>query len=370
MAREALAREAKQLIDRIAATPRAAGSDAEARAREFCADYLTRAGFAVTEEEFSYSALPGRWATPLFGLLSLTWFVVLGAALDRTVPEQTVIAAIPLLPLLPILYVVAKRMIRRPRYLLRRATNMIAVRGGVPRIWLMAHLDSKSQPVPMLVRIAGIIVASSAMLVTIVAAFIRSLYDLGNAFWIPVTVVGIVSSLTVVLSTVGNRSRGAVDNASGVAAAMLSGVRCPERTPVGVLLTSAEELGLGGAWAWVREQAERHATRHTRHAINFDGLDDVGVLTCMSEPDNPVAENLRVTASDAGSAVTFRRVLPGILVDAMPLNEGGWYAVTLSKGDLSTLGRIHSPSDRPERLAGTGVAEAVDLVTNFIKREI
>lgn len=369
MGREAITREAKGLIDRIAETPRGAGTEGEARARKFCGDYLMRAGFVVTEEEFSYSALPGRWAVPLFGLLSLTWFVVLGAALDRTVPEQTVREAMFFLPLLPILYFAAKRMIRRPRYMLRSGQNLIAVRGGAPRIWLMAHLDSKSQPVPMLVRIGGIILASSAMPITIVASFIRSVYDLGNAFWVPVTVAGAAGSLAVLLSTVGNRSRGAVDNASGVAAAMLTAIESPSGTPVGVLLTSAEELGLAGAWAWVREQAGRHATRHIRHAINFDGIDDVGTLTCMSDAGNPLIDGLRSAASDSRTDITVRRVLPGIMVDSIALNHSDWDAVTISKGNFSTLARIHTPGDSPARLTGAGVADAVELVTNFIKRE-
>lgn len=369
IARDTLAREAKELLDRIAESPRGAGTAGETLAREFCANYLTRAGFAVTEEAFSYSALPGRWAVPLFGLLSLTWFAVLAAALDRTVPEQTVREAMMFLPLLLILYVAANRMIRKPRHMLRRATNLVAVRGGPPRIWLMAHLDSKSQPVPMLLRIAGIITASAALLVTVIASFVRSVYDLGNVFWIPVTVAGIAGSLAVLFSTVGNRSRGALDNASGVAAAMLTAARAPMHVQVGVLLTSAEELGLGGAWAWTREQAGRHATRHVRRAVNFDTLDDVGTLTCMTRPDNPFAGALRSAAAESGYELTVRRVLPGIMVDATALNRSGWDAVTISKGNFSTLARIHTTGDVPERLAGSGVAEAVELVTNFIKRE-
>lgn len=364
-----LVREAKQLIDRIAETPRAAGTEGEARARKFCADYLMRAGFAVTEEEFSYSALPGKWAVPLFGFFSLAWFVVLSAALNRTEPEHAFRATIPLLALLPILYLGAKRMMRRPRFMVRRARNLIAIRGGAPGVWLMAHLDTKSQPVPMLLRIGGIILASAAMLTTIVVSVIPAVYNLGNVFWAPVTIVGALGSLAMLFSGVGNRSPGALDNASGVAAALLCAAGTPQGTPVGVLLTSAEELGLAGAWAWVRDQAAGHATRHKRYAINFDGLDDVGALICMSDADDPVAGALQRAAAESGTRLTVRKVLPGIMVDSSALSRSDWDAVTISKGNLSTLARIHTPGDRPDRLTGTGVAEAVELVTNFMKRE-
>jgi hypothetical protein len=57
------------------------------------------------------------------------------------------------------------------------------------------------------------------------------------------------------------------------------------------------------------------------------------------------------------------------MVDALALGAAGWDAVTVSKGNFLTLARIHTARDVPERLAGSGVAEAVELVTNFIKRE-
>jgi Zn-dependent M28 family amino/carboxypeptidase len=221
----------------------------------------------------------------------------------------------------------------------------------------------------MLLRIGGIIVASAAMLTTIVVSFIEPVYELGNVFWVPLTMAGALGSVAMLFSGVGNRSPGALDNASGVAAAMLSAAGTPAGTPVGVLLTSAEELGLAGAWAWVRDQAARHATRHKRYAINFDGLDDVGALTCMSDPDNPVAGALRLAASEAGIGLRVRKVLPGIMVDSSALSRSDWDAVTISKGNFSTLARIHTPGDSPDRLTGTGVAEAVEVVTNFIKRE-
>jgi hypothetical protein len=368
--RSELVREAKLLIERIAETPRAAGTEGETRVRRFCADYLERAGFVVTEEDFSYSALPGKWGVPLVGLLSLAWFAVLGASLARAEQDHSVRAAMTFLALLFALYVGLRSQMVRPRFMLRSARNLVAVRGAHPAVWLMAHLDTKSQPVPMLARIAGIILAAAAVLATMVASFISLVYDIGNAFWLPVTLAGAAGSLLVLLSTVGNQSRGALDNATGVAAVLLLARGARKEAPVGVLLTSAEELGLAGAWAWVREQAGRHVVRDKRYAINFDGLDDVGSLTCMSDPDDPFAGALRRAASSRGSYLTMRKVLPGIMVDSTALGRSGWHAVTISKGNFSTLARIHTPADSPDRLSGEGVAEAVEMVANFIEGEV
>ena len=363
MTRDARAREAKRLIDRIAAEPRAAGGSAEARARAYCGELLARSGFTVAEEGFTYSAFPGSLAVPLLGLLLFAWFGFVGLQAGSN-PPGAVFAALPYLLLFPALgYMVAR--ITPPGLLLgRRGTNMVAVRGGSPQLWLMAHIDSKSQPVPMLARIAGILVASVAVIIALTVAFLFDQSRTGPLFWRLLAAVGAAASVVLMLSVVGDRSQGALDNATGVAAALLVAAEIPAGRPLGVVITSAEELGLRGARAWA---AQRPGVR--ARAINFDGLDDVGTLTCMARGGSQLAARLRAMSEQDGWRVRFRGVVPGILVDSVALNGAGWDAVTISRGDFSTLARIHTRGDSPDRLTGAGVAEAVELVTNFIARE-
>ena len=48
--------------------------------------------------------------------------------------------------------------------------NLVATRGTAdPRTWLVAHLDSKSQPVPSAARVAGVIVLSLAVILAVLA---------------------------------------------------------------------------------------------------------------------------------------------------------------------------------------------------------
>ncbi len=361
MDRDALAREAKALIGRIAATPRAAGSESEARARQLCAQMLRENGFTVTEEPFKYSAFHGRWAVPLLGLLFLSWFVFVGSQVNSH-PYGAATSFLPILLLLAALGYTLARMVPASRR--SRGTNLAAVRGPHPSLWLVAHLDSKSQPVPMLVRIAGIIAVALAFPVMIVAGFLGRRLDLPVFFWLLLYGVGAAGSLAMVLSVVGNRSPGALDNATGVAAALLTAIAVPREASVAVLLTSAEELGLQGARAWALDAGQLPG-----FAINFDSLDDVGTLTCMANPDSPLVGPLRLAASRAGSNLAVRRVLPGIMVDSTALNRSGWNAVTIAKGNFSTLARIHTSGDTAGRLDGGGVAEAVEMVANFIKSE-
>lgn len=363
MDRDALARQAKELVDRIAAAPRAAGGEAEARARRMCADVLRENGFSVTEEPFDYSALPGRYAVPSTGALFLGWFAFIGTA-DAGSHADAAARSLPFLVLLPALGYMLARAAAAPGLMSRAATNLFAVRGEGPQALLVAHLDSKSQPVPMLVRIAGIIAAAVAAVTCLAAAIPGRPLDLAPAFWVITCAVGAAGSLAMAASLVGDRSPGALDNATGVAAVLLTSASLPAGTPLCVALTSAEELGLQGARALVR----RHPVLPAR-ILNFDGIDDVGTLTCMARRGSPLAARIQASARESVLQLKTRRVLPGILVDALALEGAGRDAVTLSKGNFSTLARIHTPADEPERLTGRGVAEAVDLATNFLTRE-
>ena len=364
MTRDALATEAKRLVDRIASEPRAAGGSAEARARAHCRELLAGSGFTVTQEDFTYSAFPGRLAVPLLGLLLFAWFALVGSQAGSD-PHGAVGESLPFLLLLPALGYMVVRIMPAGRLMGRRATNLVAVRGGSPALWLMAHIDSKSQPVPMLVRIAGIIVAAAAVVIAVAAAFVLDESRTGTLFWRLIGLAGAAASLVLMLSVVGNASQGALDNATGVAAALLVATHGPSSRPLGVVITSAEELGLQGARAWARQRAGVKAG-----AINFDGIDDVGTLTCMARGSSPLATRLRTTSEAGGWRVRFRGVLPGILVDAVALGAAGWDAVTISKGNFHTLARIHTRRDSPDRLTGAGVAAAVGMVTNFIEREV
>ena len=113
-------------------------------------------------------------------------------------------------------------------------------------MWLVAHLDSKSQPVPSLVRVAGVMLLASAWLLAIMAAVLQ-LASLPNRmlwwwrWWTRSSGRG-----TVVASVVGARSPGAVDNASGVAAVLAAAEMLDPKAAGGG--TAAECRGIGTGW--------------------------------------------------------------------------------------------------------------------------
>jgi hypothetical protein len=228
-----------------------------------------------------------------------------------------------------------------------RGINLVATRGR-PTVWLVAHLDSKSQPVPILVRAVAIVVTCGWWLVAIVVAALHG----GPGWWIVLTVVGVLAALPVAASVVGAQSDGAVDNASGVATVLLAAAGVEK--PIGVLLTSAEELGLAGARGWL-------VGTPPGVAINCDGVDDRGYLSLMYSRRRP-ARLVRAF----GGGLRVRRLLPGVLVDGVAFADAGWEVVTVSRGTVATLGRIHRPADRADQMTGVGVEAAAEAIVRAV----
>ena len=248
------------------------------------------------------------------------------------------------------------------RWMRAQSVNLVATRGE-PTIWLVAHLDSKSQPVPILLRALGVM----GLIISIVAGLIVSLLQLTGAnvaaLWPWIASVGIVSALPVSASVVQARSPGALDDASGVGTVLMVAQSLPPHVPLGVALTSAEELGLAGARAWVRGRAPVQA-------INVDGVDDSGSmrLTWTRRRPSRLIDRLTRAAANARLAARAGRLLPGALVDGVALADAGWDVVTVSRGTLGTVARIHLPGDSLARLDGDGMALAASVIGETILR--
>jgi hypothetical protein len=369
------AERAVETVRFLARSARPAGGDDEARARDYCAQRLRSAGFDVREEAFEYSAFPGRWGTLLGGVLAVAIILVATANGRRASPG----VALVWLALGAIALAIAARALGRSGVLdfpaaRRRSVNLVATRArsasgtdgstATPAIWIIAHLDSKSQPVPILVRAAGITLLGAVWLGAMVVALAQLIgAGGGSTVWNAVGVLAVLGAAPVIATTVGSRSPGALDNASGVAT-VLAAAEDAASTSFGVCLTSAEELGLAGALAW-----ERRAGREKGIAINCDTVDDVGATTCMYSGRRPDAlvRSVLAAAARAGAVIRAHRLLPGVLTDGVALADGGWDVVTLSKGSARTLARIHTPADRADHLKGVGMDEVARVMIELIE---
>jgi hypothetical protein len=351
---------ARDHLRAIAGLPRPAGGPAETAARAHCARVLRDAGFDVRDEPFEYSAFPGRYATAVAGVVSTLLLVgaMFVAGRGRPAVATAILTLGGLMFAAAAVWTARAGVVSAP-WMRRRGANLVASRGASrPAVWLVAHLDSKSQPIPMLVR-AGAIALHG---VTWAAALLVCVADwLGvsvAAPWSPVAAAAVVTGLPIMASVVGDRSAGAVDNASGVAAVLLAAASLPPEFAIGVLVTSAEELGLAGARAWVRQ-------RDPAIALNCDGIDDGGQLLCMYSGQRParLVAAFQHAAREERTTLGVRRLLPGMLVDGVAFADAGWEVLTLSRGTIGTLARIHTPRDSLEALTGAGIDEAVPVLT-------
>ena len=347
-------------LQALAGEPRPAGSEQAARGRAYCAAELAALGFDVQERGFEYSALPGRFGTPLGGLAALLVVVGAGCMLGESRPG--VALAILLVGVVAVgaggLWLGRRGILSLP-VLRRRGVNLEAVRAGQPpALWLVAHIDSKSQPISLLGRAVGVIVLAASWIAAALIAsgqLWRGAADGGAWPWIAIAAV--IGALPVIASTVGEASDGAVDNASGVATVLSAVAVLSADTPVGVLITDAEEMGLAGARAWCNQ-------RPAGTVLNCDGVDDDGPLTLMYTRPRPrrLEAALRRAANEARVPVRAIPLIPGVLVDGVAFSDAGWEVITLSRGTFHTLRRVHRPGDDLSAMRGDGIVSAAQVL--------
>lgn len=364
MADSELVARARNLVEQLSLTPRFAGSPEEAAARALCRHELEQAGFECAERPFDYSQWPGRWGPPLATAVQAAMILVVARTATHRGPLAAIIVGGALFVALFFASAEARRRWISDFPLHRaRSVNLEAAR-GTPAVWLVAHLDSKSQSVPMVGRIASSIALGLVTAATLVALLL-SLAGVasGQSVWLSLEVAAVVTAIPAALCWVRDDSPGALDNASGVAAVLLAADSLPAVRDLGVLITSGEELGLAGARVWVA------TARPGMVALNCDTIDDTGGWRCMYTGARPkkIAGVAPAVAAGMGLKLAIGRLIPGILADSVAFADRGIEAVTVSRGALSTLARIHTRRDTSTALTGEGVAQASALLSALAK---
>ncbi len=340
----------------LARAPRPAGSPAEGEARNYAEHVLRCAGFTVHTEPFSYSSFPGRFATPVGGALLAGTIALASTLALNGGPLAWTLGSLGAGVAVTALFV--RRMLGDAvldlPWMRRSSANLVATRGAEPRVWLVAHLDSKSQPVPSLGRVAGITLLALGLGVSVAAAGLELWGGGSRMLWWAAMLATAAGAPAVMASVVGASSPGAVDNASGVAAVLAAASSLGADAAVGVLLPSGEELGLAGARAWARSRA-------AGVALNCDGVDDEGRITIMYTGTAP-SLLLRTLRDAAAAPLHVQRMPLGLLTDSVALADRGWSTVTVSQGSLATLRRVHTPHDSLANLRGTNIDAVAALL--------
>ena len=76
----------------------------------------------------------------------------------------------------------------------------------------------------------------------------------------------------------------------------------------------------------------------------------------------PSIEIIDAIRDAADEPTRVRRMPLGLLLDSVALSEAGWRSVTVSRGSLASLRRVHTRSDSLERLRGDGISRTASAL--------
>jgi hypothetical protein len=328
-------------------------------------------GYEVHDRAFQYNPWPGRFGITAVGVLYLVATLAAAGFLYANDPFPAIAILLILLVAAGLIALFARPAIDAMSFGSQPGLNLLAQRPDRrPRYIIMAHRDSKSQPVPLSFRGPAIIVAALVWLGLLLGAAAHTARPLAPALILLLGALGAVAGIILILCWVDNSSPGALDNASGVVAALGIAAREADAGDIGFLITDAEELGLAGA---------RAAAPHlppVYGVINLDGLDDEGVFYVLERfgtlRKTGLAPHLAAALlqeADATGEPANRRDLPfGIPVDHIPIVRAGIPALTVMRGSVKSLSRVHRPSDDLEHLRGDGIDRTIALVGGALAR--
>ncbi len=366
------------------AIPRLVGSAGEAETQDYIVQQFTELGLDVSWEPFVFTKFPAevlpRLLSALFLLivLSVPWF-------GERFPIPVCFACILSLTIAMFFTQWQKRLEglydvgRRHRTENIVATNNANRDNNTPAFLFVAHYDSKSQVLPIAVRM----VAYGIAIVGLIALTIVMLVKIIALIWLPNYIVwglaGITSFCLLLLkiNLTENRSPGGFDNASGVGV-MLEVARVmmarDEEKSVTFLATGAEEYGMCGALRYIQAHADEYDRENT-YVINLDGLgvgNGVNLITRYGIPPTRTTRTLRNlfrTSSEALGIRVSERYLPiGVGLDSIPIASRGFETVTLTaKGVGSVALKIHSKQDQSELLNAESLQQVGELIVDVIE---
>lgn len=383
--------------------PRLVGSGTDELVAQEISEQLRGSGFEVSNPGFRFSTALG---VALNVEILITQLLIVGAlALRLTNPFTSLLLAILLLAFVPFSPAVIQAVHRNSLEIGRtngslfsrlcmklgkvyRAENIVAqlskAEGEVslPHLILVAHYDSKSQRLPLVGRIVLFVLA---ILGSILFALLLILSFLSPSLLTAATIAALLalgSSIPLLFLGVGNRSPGAIDNASGVGMVIELAEKIAEtpaihnKIDLEVLITSAEELGVMGARAYVVSNADslsQKASKAGLYVLNFEGVGvngDLYLANGRGGDKRPGAaefvQAIREASSELGVKLT-RFNLPAALLDHLPFAEQGYAAVTLLSIGRASL-YVHTRKDTVERLDSEGFAKAGEVAAGFVER--
>lgn len=365
--------------------PRLCGSEGEKKARNYILAACASSGIDTELHEFSIYRFPDEYLTKI---VAITWIILLTLAL---ICLRTCIAvSLASLAIIGCSMIAMSRWHRLyellfdvpagPRTDSANVLARITSREEDPTIIFMAHYDSKSQMLPIPLRILLLLcgpLGTVALAGLIVAALILRLEILFTLACAAGAVV-IMAMAVLMFNRSVDESPGAMDNATGVAVLLELARAFRESPPPGVnlcfLFTGAEEIGLAGAVRFVQKRAQDFPRRNTS-IVNLDGVGGMEKLLVVDRyglfppavTSAKLGKRIRTLAASRGLALHRIPLITGALWDHVVWAAHGYESLTLSMGgwEKATL-QIHSALDSWEHINPRGLTATWELCRDIV----
>jgi hypothetical protein len=352
--------------------PRLVGTPGERRAARYIHRQLAALGLSVTREWFRLSIFPSEVGSRLIFLMG-TLLAISAALLTPSWPAVSACgwALVALLVNAPW---------RLSGFVGRRwppatvSANLLASLPKSPeadapaRVVFMAHYDSKSQLYPTGVRV-GLVCAVTmlclllAILGIAVAVGFPQALTAGAALNCSIAVAVLLAVLAA--NVTGNRSPGALDNASGVGTLLelAHGWRPQADAPLDVVwvATGCEEAELNGA----RNVLERHQSWWQEKPTLLINLDSVGAGARVYLAGDQQGLGLAETAADELGILHARLRVLGAGMDHEPFTAANLPSLSILGDVVGKSLAMHSSRDNPSILERPALDRAGQLAAHI-----
>jgi hypothetical protein len=370
-------------IAELSAMRRLAGTPGEALAQEYIRGAGRDADIEMHDEDFAYTELPLKLALPAMCLI-IGSISVMGSLAYLW---GTSLVLIPGAALLVAVYFGFKWSSTFEKFASKGSKHSVNLVGRIPGIeprgtvMLSAHYDSKSQIMPVILRASFFMIGfATAILLglTLVAVGILKAGGhgfLGSHIGFFISLVPPALMLGLILNVTGNRSPGALDDASGVAVILEAG-RVLAGSPLHnfdtvVAAFGCEEVGLCGSISYLLAH-EDELRRRPFFMLNFDmpftSSGNLMLNTGFEFPPVRTSMRLNETARRVGKAMGVKvsgGYLPvGAGADHMPWVKHGFEATGL----VSAATNIHSSRDSLDKVNREGLRRAGEATIEILRQ--
>jgi len=381
---------AYEQIQRIAQWYRFIGSDGESKAKRYIFGQFTSLGIECRREPFTCSSFLAIILLPV-GLALMGIFLLVASYFYW---QQSFLVSFLFTLVLLVILLIANFLWTGSeigskigkKYDLENLVGYMKASNPLPKraVVIMSHYDTKSQSFPIILRIVffvltafGSLILVALLLIGTIGYFIISTNSIDGLILFILSIVLASFDFLLIFNRTGNKSPGATDNASavGIQIAIIRNLLDypPQNTDVYFLATSAEEIGLFGAMAFIKAH-EKDFSKDFTYFLNYDGIggkDKIVLITRYGIPPKNTSKEINdlllEIAQEKGLQVGTQYLPVGATADHIPILKRG-FKTTWLDGDRKVSIKVHTPQDNIDLITKEILRSAIILGFEFIQK--